>query len=89
MRLSAELVAGMEAVGARVRALRESAGLTQAALAARAGVSRMLVCKLERGTAMHVLLLSRVAGALGVGLDGLVGGVALGPQGERTNVEAA
>jgi transcriptional regulator with XRE-family HTH domain len=54
-------------VGGTIRRLREAQGLTQAALAQRAGLSRMHVIRIE-GDAISPTLdtLAKVAGALGV-----------------------
>ncbi len=40
---------GMQTIGARVRRLRESAGLTQEALARGAGIGRITLVRLEKG----------------------------------------
>ena len=53
--------------GARVRELREKAGLTQADLAERAGVDRIAISHIERGQRdVGVLRASAIARALGV-----------------------
>ena len=53
--------------GKKLRALREAAGMTQAALAMKAGVSREYVNKLEGGQYDPTLgLVQRLASALGV-----------------------
>ncbi len=60
-------------VGARVRALREKKGLTQAALAKRSGVSLRFLADVERGAANASLLrLGELADALDVSLADLV-----------------
>lgn len=58
-----------------LRSERQSAGLTQTELAARAGVSRGLICSVERGTARTVKneTLQKIAVTLGASLD--AGGV--------------
>lgn len=62
-----------EAVGGRIRELRKAAGLTQAALAERAGISFEAMSRIERGRASaRVGTLARVAHALSVGLPELV-----------------
>lgn len=56
-------------VGRRIRELREQAGLTQERLAARAGVHRTFVGKLERGeTAATLDSLAILCGALATSL---------------------
>jgi transcriptional regulator with XRE-family HTH domain len=53
--------------GARVRELRERAGLTQAALADAAGIDRIAVSNIERGQRdVGVLRAAAIARALGV-----------------------
>ena len=56
-------------LGAAVRAERRAFGLTQAGLAAAAGVRRQRISEIERGENVTVLLLLRVLGALGMGLQ--------------------
>ena len=53
-------------LGARLKAAREAAGLTQAELARRAGLSRIYIAKLEAGdrTAPTLDVLGRLAKAL-------------------------
>ncbi len=48
-RVEAVALAGMQAIGARIRQLRESAGLTQQALAQAAGVGRVTLVRIENG----------------------------------------
>jgi transcriptional regulator with XRE-family HTH domain len=61
------------AVGAAVREAREAAGLSVAALAARSGVSRAMIAKIEREEAQPTAaLLGRLSGALGISLSALV-----------------
>jgi len=56
--------------GARLRAIREEEGLTQAELAARAGMHKQIISELERGTRQPVWETAcRLAKALGRGLD--------------------
>jgi excisionase family DNA binding protein len=55
------------ATGARLRALREGAGLTQKALAERIGVSRSLLSAVERGeSAVSMTVFASIAEALGL-----------------------
>jgi transcriptional regulator with XRE-family HTH domain len=56
----------MEAIGQQLRARRQAVGLTQAALAAKAGVSRIFVEKIEAGARIPSWgTLERLAHALG------------------------
>jgi transcriptional regulator with XRE-family HTH domain len=56
-------------LGRRIRQLRRRRGLSQAALAAAAGLSRIYVAKLEAGErAPSLRALARIARALGVRL---------------------
>lgn len=57
-----------QALGAAVRAERRARGLTQALLAARAGVARQRVSEIERGENVTALVLFRVLAAMGKGL---------------------
>lgn len=54
-------------IGLRVRALRESAGLTQAALAKKMGVSQQVISRIESGNAENPTYgtLERIALAMG------------------------
>lgn len=62
------------AVGLRVELLRREARLTQAQLAARAGVSRVTVCYLEQGRGRaRMRTLEAVGEALGVSVEELLG----------------
>jgi transcriptional regulator with XRE-family HTH domain len=56
-------------LGAAVRAERRAFGLTQAGLAAAAGVPRQRISEIERGENVTALMLLRVLGALGKGLE--------------------
>lgn len=57
-----------EQLGARIRAAREEADMSQEALAAAAGVNRAGLGKIERGEVRtQVITLMRIAGALGRG----------------------
>lgn len=58
-------------LGARLRALRESAGLTQAAVGARLGTTQSAIARLEAGGGERLTLrmLARVAAALGCRAD--------------------
>ena len=61
-------------LGERVRSLRRERGLTLDGLAARSGVSRAMISKLERGEKSPTLVVAaKVAEGLGVGLPQLVG----------------
>ena len=61
-------------LGGRVRNLRRERGLTLEGLAARSGVSRAMISKLERGEKSPTLVVAaRVAEGLGVSLSQLVG----------------
>lgn len=61
-------------LGERVRNLRREKGLTLEDLAARSGVSRAMISKLERGEKSPTLVVAaKVAEGLGVGLPQLVG----------------
>ncbi len=63
----------MKAVGRRVRQLREAQGLSQAALAKRAGVTKITVLRTERGYYSPSLsTLERLAKALGVKVKDLI-----------------
>jgi DNA-binding XRE family transcriptional regulator len=48
-RVEAIAVAGRQAIGLRIRQLRESAGLTQEALARAAGIGRVTLVRIENG----------------------------------------
>jgi transcriptional regulator with XRE-family HTH domain len=56
-------------LGAAVRAERRALGLTQADLAAAAGVPRQRISEIERGENVTALMLLRVLGPLGKGLQ--------------------
>lgn len=61
-------------LGERVRKLRGEKGLTLDGLAARSGVSRAMISKIERGEKSPTLVVAaKVAEGLGVGLSQLVG----------------
>jgi transcriptional regulator with XRE-family HTH domain len=56
--------------GATIRVLRETLGISQASLAARAGLSKSYLCEVELGTYQPTLARTRrIASALGVSLD--------------------
>src|ERR1700722_2261336 len=62
-------------IGARIRASREDQGCTQDQLAAAVGVSRSAVAQWETGRAGQVTTnLTRVAAALGIGVEYLMYG---------------
>ncbi|SHN40554.1 Transcriptional regulator, contains XRE-family HTH domain [Rhizobacter sp. OV335] len=54
----------METIGARVRGLRKEMGLTQAELAARAGVDQSTISDIERGKSFGAEVLMAVCQAL-------------------------
>ena len=59
-------------VGARVRALRESAGVTQVDLAERVGLAPYVLCNLEKGRRRALAdEIERIARALGVSISDL------------------
>ena len=61
-------------VGANIRTRREALGLTQAHVAAQAGVSQAMVSQIERGTkALTVGLGQEIAGILQCSLGELIG----------------
>lgn len=57
----------------KVKQLREAAGLSQTALAQKAGVSQGLIWKIESGETKDSSKLSKIAAALGVTTDSLAG----------------
>ena len=62
-----------QAIGARIRAARERAGLTQAGLAAQIGVTRSAVAQWETGRSGQVGgNLTQIAAILGVGVEHLL-----------------
>lgn len=64
-----------QAIGARIRAARQEQGWTQDELAAAVGVSRSAVAQWETGRAGQVTAnLTRVAAALGIGVEHLMYG---------------
>ena len=64
---------GRRSLGGRIRELREAAGLTQEALAVRAGVGRVTLVRVERGEqSPRFETLVAVARALGRGVEELV-----------------
>lgn len=80
-----------KAIGERLRALREARGLTQAALAARCGLSFQQIQKYERGiNRISASRLYAFAAALGVDVATFLGGMADGaPAGQdRTRLAA-
>jgi len=84
-----EAAVSSERLAERVKALRRETGLTLEALAARAGVSRAMLSKVERGEKNPTLIVAaRIAGGLGVTLTQLIdaregGAVVVTPRGER------
>jgi len=68
-------MSGPEEIGARIRTARQELGWTQDQLAAAVGVSRSAVAQWETGRAGQVTAnLTRVAAALGVGIEHLAHG---------------
>lgn len=68
-------------IGARVKALRVAAGLSLEALAARSGVSRAAISRIERGEASPTAqLLGRLCSGLGIDLGWLFQAEADAPQ---------
>ena len=64
---------GNSGIGERIRAARERAGLTQAALALKVGVTRSAVAQWETGRAGQVgSHLAQIAAVLGLGIDHLM-----------------
>jgi transcriptional regulator with XRE-family HTH domain len=65
---------GLRHLGGRIKAAREQGGLTQNELAARAGISRIYIAKLEGGArnSPSLPVLDRIAKALGVTLVDLL-----------------
>lgn len=60
-------------IAARLRALRAEAGLSLEALAARAGVSRAMLSRIERGqSSATAVLLNKVAAGMGITLSALL-----------------
>lgn len=59
-----------ERIGARIAELRKSLGMTQEDLAAKCGLQRTTVSKIERGRfSVSVDMLSRICGALGARIE--------------------
>ena len=66
-------MAGTDTVGSRIRRLREARGLSQAALARKAGVTRLTVIRIEMDHQSPTLAsLAGLARALGVKLRALI-----------------
>lgn len=73
MALPNPLAALNEALRINLLVLRAKAGLSQAALAKRSGVSRTIISELEQGRGdVRLTTLARVAGALGTTANGLL-----------------
>ena len=53
-------------IGQQIRNARDKQGLTQVELAARAGVSRPTVARVELGAAISIATLEKIADALGL-----------------------
>lgn len=71
--LLAEEAVSSERLGERVRTMRRGAGLTLDELAERAGVSRAMLSKVERGEKNPTLMVAaRISGGLGVTLTQLI-----------------
>lgn len=75
-RVEAVALVGKQAIGARIRQLREASGSTQEALARAADIGRVTLVRIENGeqSPRYDTLVS-LAGALGRSLGELVGGV--------------
>ena len=59
-----------ERIGARIAELRKSLGMTQEDLAAKCGLQRTTISKIERGRfSVSVDMLSRICGALGARIE--------------------
>jgi transcriptional regulator with XRE-family HTH domain len=71
---------GRERFGDRLRRFRESKGLSQRALSQKAGVTQPTIAYLESGRRASVSLESarRIADALGISIDRLVGDSVIG-----------
>jgi transcriptional regulator with XRE-family HTH domain len=64
----------VECYGIRIKQARDRAGLTQLELAYAAGVTPATVCRLERAKQTpHITTLARIADALGVTLEEVIG----------------
>src|SRR4051812_16005996 len=62
-----------QAIGARIRSLRETQGLSLGELAARSGVSKAMIARVEKAeSSATAALLGRLCGALGVTLSALL-----------------
>lgn len=60
-------------IGIRIASIRKGKGLTQAALAARVGISRLLMSDYERGKVrLYADVLAKISSALGVSSDELL-----------------
>lgn len=60
-------------VGANIKKIRVSAGLTQLQLAKKVGVSEPMICQIERGTKMPTVILAKeIADALNVNINELL-----------------
>lgn len=59
-------------IGMNIRLMREKAGIQQAELAARVGVTQSMICQIERGTkACSMQLGADIAAALGCSISDL------------------
>lgn len=60
-------------VGANIKKIRVSVGLTQLQLAKKVGVSEPMICQIERGTKMPTVILAKeIADALDVDIKKLL-----------------
>ena len=60
-------------VGANIKKIRVSAGLTQLQLAKKVGVSKPMICQIERGTKIPTVILAKeIADALNVNINELL-----------------
>ena len=74
-RTAATILRGQHAVGSRIRFHRQARGFTQVSLAAKAGIGRVTLTRIENGEqAPRLETLSAIAGALGVDVVDLLAG---------------
>ena len=65
--------AATKEIGARIATIRKGKGLTQADLAERIGISRLLISDYERGKVrIYADIIAKISTALGVSLDTLL-----------------
>ena len=74
-RTEATIQRGQRAVGSRIRSCRQANGFTQVSLAAKAGIGRVTLTRIEKGEqAPRLETLTAIAGALGVDVVDLLAG---------------